>query len=158
MAETEIALLQKQIERLSEKKFDLEAWKNHTIIFLERIFGKESTKLKMIRDLDYNYSSWNLRGTAATGKASDKDPVLLQAEEILNASIAELKALGLPKEKKEREKIWELLKDELTGKQIRELENLVKSEDADKSEEITNIIDELSKEKLSAIILKLLTE
>ena len=42
MAETEIALLQEQIERLKEKKFDLEAWKNHTIIFLERIFSAMS--------------------------------------------------------------------------------------------------------------------
>ena len=48
MAEIEIALLQEQIERLKEKKFDLEAWKNHTIIFLERIFGKDNSKLKMI--------------------------------------------------------------------------------------------------------------
>ena len=158
MAETEIALLQNQIERLREKKFDLEAWKNHTIIFLERIFGKDSSKLKMIRDLDYNYSSWNLRDTAAAGKASDKDPVLLQAEEILNAAIAELKALGLPQAKKDKDKIWELLNDELTGKQIRELDSLVKSEDADKSEKITNILDELDKEKLATIILKLLTD
>ena len=49
MAEKEIALLQEQIERLGEKKFDLDAWKNHTIIFLERIFGKDSSKLRMIK-------------------------------------------------------------------------------------------------------------
>lgn len=158
MAEIEIALLQEQIERLKEKKFDLEAWKNHTIIFLERIFGKESTKLKMIKDLGYDYSSWNLRDTAAAGKTSDKDPVLLQAEEILNAAIAELKVLGLPHSKKEKERIWDLLNDELTGKQLRELNALVKSEDADKAEKITNILEELEKEKLAAIVLKLLTD
>ena len=158
MAEIEIVLLQEQIERLKEKKFDLEAWKNHTIIFLERIFGKESTKLKMIKDLGYDYSSWNLRDTAAAGKTSDKDPVLLQAEEILNAAIAELKALGLPHTKKEKERIWDLLNDELTGKQLRELDSLVKSEHADKAEKITNILEELEKEKLAAIVLKLLTD
>ena len=68
MAEKEISLLQGQIERLNDKKFDLEAWKNHTQIFLERIFGKDSSKLKMIRDLNYDYSSWSLRDTAAAGK------------------------------------------------------------------------------------------
>ena len=93
MAEKEITLLKEQIARLGEKKFDLEAWKNHTIIFFERIFGKESSKLKMIKDLAYDYSSWNLRDTAAAGKDSDKDPVLMQAEEILNAAIIELKTL-----------------------------------------------------------------
>ena len=158
MAEQEIALLEGQIERLGEKKFDLEAWKNHTIIFLERIFGKDSSKLKMIKDLGYDYSSWNLRDTAAAGKTSDKDPVLMQAEEILTATIIELKLLGLPKSKQEKEKIWDLLNDELTGKQLRELETLVKSEETDKTEKITNILEELEKEKLALIVFKLLTD
>lgn len=158
MAEKEIALLQEQIARLGEKKFDLEAWKNHTIIFLERIFGKDSSKLRMIKDLGYDYSSWNLRDTAAAGKTSDKDPVLMQAEEILNAAIIELKTLGLPHEKKEKEKIWDLLNDELTGKQMRKLEMLVKSENTDKTEQITEILEDLEKEKLASIVLKLLTD
>jgi len=158
MAEQEIALLQGQIDRLGEKKFDLDAWKNHTLIFLERIFGKDSSKLKMIKDLGYDYSSWNLRDTAAAGKTSDKDPVLMQAEEILTATIIELKLLGLPKSKQEKEKIWDLLNDELTGKQLRELETLVKSEETDKTEKITNILEELEKEKLALIVFKLLTD
>ena len=158
MAETEIALLQEQIERLKEKKFDLDAWKNHTIIFLERIFGKDDSKIRMIKDLAYDYSSWNLRDTAAAGKTSDKDPVLLQAEEILTAGIIELKTLGLPKSKNEKEKIWDLLNDELTGKQFREIENLVKSESADKSEKISKILEELDKKQLTLIVQKLLID
>jgi len=158
MAEKEIALLQEQIERLHEKKFDLEAWKNHTLIFLERIFGKDSSKLKMIKELGYDYSSWNLRDTAAAGKTSDKDPVLLQAEEILSAAIAELKNLGLPHEKKEKDKIWELLEDDLTGKDLKKLEILIQSDETDRTEKITTILEELGKEKLASIILKLLTD
>lgn len=158
MAEKEIALLQEQIERLQDKKFDLEAWKSHTLIFLERIFGKDSSKLKMIKDLSYDYSSWNLRDTAAAGKTNDKDPVLMQAGEILNAAITELKSLGLPETKKDNEKILELLSDELTGKQMKELETLNQSEDADKSEKITEILLKLEKEKLAAMVLKLLTD
>lgn len=158
MADKEIALLQGQIERLYEKKFDLEAWKNHTIIFFERIFGKDNSKLKMIKDLGYDYSSWNLRDTAAAGKTSDKDPVLLQAEEILKAAITELETLGLPRANQEKEKIRELLKDELTGKNFKELDALIQSEDKEKSEKITKILDELDKEKLTLIVHKLLTE
>jgi hypothetical protein len=158
MAEKEIALLQGQIEGLHEKKFDLEAWKNHTIIFLERIFGKDSSKLKMIKDLGYDYSSWNLRDTAATGKTNDKDPVLMQAEEILTAAIAELMTLGLPKGKKEKDKIWELLEDDLTGKDLKKLEILIQSDETDRTEKITTILEELGKEKLASIILKLLTD
>lgn len=158
MAETEIALIQGQIERLKEKKFDLDAWKNHTIIFLERIFGKDNSKINMIKDLAYDYSSWNLRDTAAAGKTSDKDPVLLQAEEILTAAIIELKTLGLPQSKNEKEKVWDLLSDELTGKHFREIENLVKSEAKDKSEKISKILEELDKKQLTLIVQKLLID
>ncbi len=157
MAEKEIALLKEQIARLDEKNFDLEAWKNHTIIFLERIFGKDNSKIKMIKELHYDYSSWSLRDTAAAGKTKDKDPVRMQADEILRATVAELEGLGLPENKKEQEKIWELLQDELTGKQVKEIETLQKSEDSEKTKKIADILEKLEKENLALTIAKLLT-
>lgn len=157
MAEKEIALLKEQISRLDEKKFDLEAWKNHTIIFLERIFGKDSSKIKMLKELHYDYSSWSLRDTAASGKTKDKDPVRQQAEEILSAAIAELESLGLPKGKPDKDKVWELLQDELTGKQVKEIEELLASEDAEKIVKIGDILENLGAYNLSNIIAKLLT-
>jgi len=157
MVNKEIALLKEQIERLSEKRFDLEAWKNHTIIYLERVFGKDSSKIKMIKELAYDYSSWSLRDTAAAGKTKDKDPVRLQAEEVLNAAIIELETLGLPGQKPDKERIWQLLEDYLTGKQLKEIEALLKSEDNDKAEKISEILANLGSEKLASIIYKLLT-
>lgn len=157
MAENEIALLKEQISRLDEKKFDLEAWKNHTIIFLERIFGKDSSKIKMLKELHYDYSSWSLRDTAASGKTKDKDPVREQAEEVLRAAIVELETLGLPDDKPEKEKIWEFLQDELTGKQVKEIEALVASEDVEKVPKISDILENLGADTLSNIIAKLLT-
>jgi len=156
MAEKEIALLKEQISRLNEKDFDLDAWKNHTTIFLERIFGKDNSKIKMIKDLRYDYSSWSLRDTAAAGKSKDKDPVRVQAEELLEAIIAELENLGLPQEKPGNDRLWELLQDELTGKQVKEIQVLVKSEDTDKAEKIADILEKMEKEDLSMIISKLL--
>jgi hypothetical protein len=157
MADKEISLLKEQIERLDEKKFDLDAWKNRTIIFLERIFGKDSPKLKMIKDLHYDYSSWSLRDTVAAGSARDKDPVRIQAKEILEAIISELENLGLPDQKQEKLKIRELLEDELTGKQIKEIDAILNSEDQDKNKKITEILEGLNKESMVAIIVKLLT-
>jgi hypothetical protein len=157
MAEKEIALLKEQISRLDEKKFDLEAWKNHTTIFLERIFGKDSSKIKMLKELHYDYSSWSLRDTAASGKTKDKDPVRQQAEEILSAAITELESLGLPQGKPEEDKVWELLQDELTGKQVKEIETLLASEDAEKVAKIADILETLGADNLSNIIAKLLT-
>lgn len=156
MAEKEILLLKEQVERLNEKRFDLEAWKKHTIIFLERIFGKDNSKIKMIKELNYDYSSWSLRDTAASGKTKDKDPIRMQAEEILTAAISELELLGLPENKPENEKIWELLKDELTGKKIKQIESLVKSDDSGKTEKISDILEEIDKENLANIVANLL--
>ncbi|SHF01905.1 hypothetical protein SAMN05444274_103267 [Mariniphaga anaerophila] len=156
MADKEIALLKEQVERLYDKKFDLEAWKNRTEIFLERIFGKDSSKLKMIQNLHYDYSSWSLRDTSAGGSAKDKDPVKMQAKEILEAIITELETLGLPHAKKEQQKLKELLADELTGKQVKEIDNLLNTEDPEKTEKLAQILEPISKESLAAVISKLL--
>lgn len=156
MAEKEISLLKEQLARLDEKKFDLEAWKNHTLIFLERIFGKDNSKLKLIQALHYDYSSWNLRDTAASGKTKDQDPVKMQAREILQATILELEKLGLPRGEKEQQKIWLLLQDELTGKQVKEVETILKSADNEKAKKIGKILEILEKENLSLLIAKLL--
>lgn len=158
MAEKEIALLQEQIDKLHDKKFDLDAWKNSTLIYLERIFGKENPKLKMISGLTYDYTSWNLRDTAATGKTSEKDPVIIQAEEIIYATIAELKTFGLPKMNTEKARLWELMKDELTGKNIREIENLLRGEDPERISKITEIVATAGKERLAAIISQILID
>lgn len=158
MAEKEITLLQEQIEKLHAKKFDLDAWKNSTIVYLERIFGKENQKLKMIAELAYDYSSWNLRDTAATGKTSEKDPVIIQAEEIISAAITELKIFGLPKPGNEKEKLLALLNDELPGKTIREIENLLQGDAPGRIQNITEIIENTGAKRLAAIIAKILTD
>ncbi len=154
MIEKEIALINKQLESLKAKNFDLESWKSHTIIFLERIFGKESSKVRMIKELNYNYSSWSLRDAAGTGK--DSDPVILKAREILEATKMELEYLGVPKEEAENLKIWSLLEEEMTGKQIREIKIVLQSEEPDKMEKIANIIYGLDKENMAVVLAKLL--
>ncbi len=153
MAEKEIALLRDQIGKLSDPRFDLEAWKNQTIIFLERIFGKESSKVKLIRELHYDYSSWSLRDASGAGK---KDPVKFQAEGILAATLEELEKLGLPGGEPESRKITELLEDELTGKQMKEIDTLVHSDLPDRQEKITRLLETLDKETLAARLARLL--
>ena len=154
MADKEIALLKEQLIRLNDKKFDLEAWKNHTVIFLERIFGNNSSKVKMIKGLRYDYSSWSLRDTSGADKT--KDPVRLQAAEIIEAIILELEQLGLPEEARANEKLWSLLEDELTGKQVKEIEQILNSDAADKAEKIQDVLEKIETEGLSLIIARLL--
>lgn len=154
MADREIALLKEQIERLNEPRFDLEAWKNQTVIFLERIFGKESTKVRLIRDLHYDYSSWSLRDT--TGAGQSKDPVKFQARSILQATIEEIEKMGLPDEQPEADKLMELLREELTGRQIKEIETIKNSEVSDRPERLADILETLEKENLSRMLARLL--
>jgi hypothetical protein len=157
MAEKEIALLKEQIERLDDSKFDLGAWKNRTSIFLERIFGRQSQKIKMIHDLNYDYSSWSLRDTFAGGSEKDKDPLRIQARQILEATIAELESLGLPVEKQVQYKVREILEDELTGRQVKEIEILLKSDDPEKTEKVAALLEPVQKQALATILAKLLT-
>lgn len=158
MAEKEIALLKEQLAKLDEKKFDFDAWKNHTLIFLERIFGKENSKLSLIKELHYDYSSWNLRDTAAAGKTKDKDPIKMRAREILTATITEIENLGIPESKLENEKVWLLLKDELTGKQVKEINSILQSEETNKAENIGKILENIEKENLALLISKLIID
>ena len=154
MIDKEIALITNQLENLTAKNFDLEAWKSHTIIFLERIFGKESSKIQMIKELKYDYSSWRLRDAAGTGK--DADPVIMKAREILEATKLELEHLGVPKQEDENLKILSLLEEEMTGKQIREIKEVLQSDDKEKMEKIANILYNLEKESMAVVLAKLL--
>ena len=154
MVEKEIALINKQLESLTAKNFDLEAWKSHTIIFLERIFGKESSKVRMVKELNYNYSSWSLRDAAGTTK--DADPVIQKAREILEATKLELEHLGVPRQEEENLKIWSLLEEEMTGKQIREIKLILQSDEAEKMEKIANMLFNLEKDNMAVVLAKLL--
>ncbi len=158
MAHKEITLLKEQLAKLDDKKFDLEAWKDRTLIFLERIFGIDNSKIKLIKALHYDYSSWNLRDTAAVGRTKGEDPVKIQAREILSATIAELEKLGLPKTSRENKKIERLLEEELTGKQVKEIDAILNSNETNKTESITKVLETLGKKKLASIIAKILID
>lgn len=154
MAEKEIELLKKQREKLADKSFDLEAWKNQTILFLNRIFGADHAIVKMISDLKYDYSSWNLRD--ATGNEKSDDPVRMQADEILEAAIMELESLGLPQQEKSLDKIWELLEEELTGKQLKQIKTIIESGKKDKLTKVQEVLSLLEKENLISILSRIL--
>ena len=148
MAKKEIAILKKQIEKLEVKDFDLEAWKKFTIVMLARIFGDTSEKIRQIESIEYDYSSWSLRDTS--GSSSYLDSCKKLGRKILEASIEELEAFGLPDRSGEDDKFFrvivEALQDELKGSQFRQLKDVIlktKDEDEmkDKVREILNDYD-----------------
>ena len=140
MAEKEIELLQKQIDKLNLKGFDLEAWKKYTIVIIARIFGDHSEKIRQIEKVTYDYSSWALRDT--TGSSEYLETCRKLGKEILEASIDELKTFGVPKKDSEENEFFNIilssLKDELKGSQMKEIRNLLESKE-DKSKIIEKL-------------------
>ncbi|MBI9037847.1 MAG: hypothetical protein JEY97_06915 [Bacteroidales bacterium] len=137
MSSKEIEVLNNQIEKLSAKDFDLEAWKKYSIVILARIFGDKSPKIKQIESIEYDYSSWALRDTS--GSSSYMETCKKLGEEILKASISEIETFGLPDKEisVETSEIYDSiissLQDELKGSQFKEIIGIIKS---DKKKEI----------------------
>ena len=132
----EVKLIRAQIDKLFEKRFDLEAWKTLTIVLLERIFGNESVKIKQIESLKYDYSSWALRD--ASGVENNMDTCKKSGMNILEAAIFELEQFGaVPVETGEQtesvvnaKRIVEFVDDELKGSQLKAIMEILESKDA----------------------------
>ncbi len=154
MAEKEITLLKAQREKLSGKSFDLEGWKSQTLLLAQRIFGKDHPVIKMIHELKYDYSSWHLRDV--TGNKETEDPVLLQARQVIDAAISELESLGLPATEKTDSELWAILEEELTGKQVKELKDIVSAGGDDRENRLKEKLNALQKDSLVNIICRMM--
>ena len=124
-----IKVLKDQIEKLEAKDFDLNAWKNFTILLLERIFGQKTKKIEAIRKIKYDMGSWVLRDE--TGYTNSMEACKKLGMEILEEAIVELEAFGAPEETTNIipfEAILDALQDELTGSQFREIKKSLDEE------------------------------
>ncbi len=126
MAQKEISILRNQIEKLDDPKFNLNVWKNTTIIVLDRIFGRDSEKINLVKNISYEYSSWTLRDTSGVPAS---ETVKKLGREILETAIREIEVFGLPDMKKrdriEISVIKSALEDTLRISQYRELLDII---------------------------------
>ena len=158
MTEKQIELIKKQIDKLNEKDFDLDAWKSSTNIILGRIFGDTYQGIKAIEKIKFSSSGW-----ASEGDSHSYDNMTSckkQGKDILDACVTELKTFGQP-DKKENDKsgininltqnqnqtvninlLISALENELTVSQLREVNELMKT-DEPKSEKKKKIIDKI---------------
>lgn len=144
----EIALLQKQIDKLESEDFDLEAWKSGTIILLERYFGFDNQKIRQVEKIKYDQSSWALR--EAKGSKNMMDTCKKQGKEVLLIAIDELTNFGLPNEIAEAQSapfknvIVKALEDELKMSQYREVLRILDSDKkyAEKQKELIDTLNE----------------
>lgn len=87
-------LLNKQISKLENENFDLEAWKSSAIAVLIRVFGKEDLRWNQIEALKIDYSSWALRDSNANYRPVET--AKLMGREILNTAVEEIEIFGVP--------------------------------------------------------------
>ena len=160
MKEQAIKLLQKQSEKLNEKQFDLDAWKQQTSLLLIRVFGENDAKIQQIRNLESEYSSWSLRD--ASGNASYQQRVKKNAAAILEAAIMELEHFGLNSTTESNSKmsstISDMIKDALTGNQVKTIRNILssKSNTEEKQRQLQDVMDSLDKNQLLDILSEML--
>ena len=154
MSENEIELLQQQIASIDNKKFDLEAWKAPTLMFVSRIFGASSEHVRQIRELKYNYSSWTLRDTSGGGQLTD--PVRVRAKEILEAAISELQNLGVPPPVNAASGILNSFRKELTGKEMQDLDKILLLNESDKLQSLKSFLNGKDKKMLRSVLIDLL--
>ena len=124
-----VKVLKDQIEKLDAKDFDLNAWKNFTLLLLERIFGQKTKKIEAIQKIKYDQGSWVLRDE--TGYTNSIEACKKLGKEILEEAIVELEAFGAPEETGNTinfDVILDALQDELTGSQFREIKKALEEE------------------------------
>jgi len=155
MSENEIELLRQQIASIDTKKFDLEAWKAPTLMFVSRIFGASSEHVRQIRELKYDYSSWTLRDTSGGGQLTD--PVRVRAKEILEAAISEIQSLGTPPPVLNTSSgVLDSFRKELTGKEMQELEKILLLSESEKRQALKLFLNDRDKKMLRSVLIDLL--
>ena len=159
----EIKLLEEQVDKLKLKDFDLEAWKQYTIVLLARIFGDNNQKIQQIEKIEYDYSSWALRDTS--GSSSYLETCKKLGKEILLASIDELKTFGLPDLSKPSQNhvpvdvIINALEDDLKVSQFRKLKSIINMEKSieERQKEIKEMLKDLDQDGALNIVLNILS-
>lgn len=132
-----IKLLKKQISKLEEEDFDLEAWKTSAITVLHRIFGSTDPRATQIENLKIDYSSWMLRDSNSNYKPIET--AKLKGKEILNTAIDEIEIFGEP----------ENHASDLLGKEFaKELQNM-------SEKERQKHFEGMKKDKLVELLMKL---
>lgn len=155
-----VEVIKGQIQKLNAKDFDLFAWKNFTVLLLERIFGSETKKIESINNIKYDKGSWVLRDE--TGYANSIDACKKLGKEILEEAILELETFGIPEISANHvdiNVILSALEDELTGTQFREIKKALMEDKKteDKKKILITKLKSYSSETVYAIVANILT-
>ncbi len=143
----QIEMLVKQKEEISEKDFNLEAWKSTAATLISTIFGKDDPRILTVEKLKIDYGSWALRDAS-----SKYDPVTTCkriAGDLMDLCVKELKAL----EDGDQSFILEILGDHLTGSQMKEIKSILTDKDEKKRKSaLLKVLQNYKAPKLAQIL------
>lgn len=145
MNEKFLKIIDKRIERLAEKDFDLEAWKESTITSMTRFLGEKDPAIRQIENLKIDYSSWALRD--ATSTYNPLETCKRKGKEVLLAVKDELEA----EEEIAITAVDDILKNHLSDVAYKDLSKM------ESEEEIYSMLKKQKKDLLAKIILDVIT-
>ncbi|NOU45865.1 MAG: hypothetical protein HOO86_02245 [Bacteroidales bacterium] len=172
---TELDKIGSNLKTKNEYSFGVNAWKSSTISVIERIFGTESRKIAEIEKITLG-RSYSMNGPDLYHLETVKET----GRSIIEACIAEIEILGVPEQRYDGiekginltvvqsqsnqqkikiELIVSALREELTGKQLAEIQDIL-DESADNQSKKIKTIDKLKSfgiDTLSGILSGLLT-
>lgn len=146
-----ITILEKQLEALSAKDFDLEAWKKGTIARLSSVYGPEDPRIEQLEDIKIDYSSWALRDSDSSYKPVESCKKVGKA--IVEAIIDDVRVFGFTQT--ETKDNSELLLKILEESKRTEFEKLMKHP-ADQT--FHTLLQSLSKKELADVIVTLMKQ
>jgi hypothetical protein len=145
MNEKFLKLIDKRIDRLEDKDFDLEAWKESTITSMTRFLGEGDPAIKQIENLKIDYSSWALRD--ATSTYNPLETCKKKGKEVLLAVKDELEA----EEEVAITAVDDILKQHLSESTYKTLSKI------DSADEIYELLKKQKKDLLAKIIKDIIT-
>lgn len=173
MVDKQITLIKAQIEKINDSDFDLSAWKSSTILILDRIFGSDYQGIKAIEKIRYNSSGISNGHSSAFW--DNMDSCKKQAREILETCLMELETFGVREQKQMANNgininltqnqsvninlLISAIKDELTGAQMKEVEEIMNSPEnqKDKKNKIFDKIKSFGVDVASNVLANILT-
>ncbi|MBP7506788.1 MAG: hypothetical protein KA807_03120 [Prolixibacteraceae bacterium] len=134
------------ITALDQKNFDLEAWKIRASLIIKKLFGENDEKYVLIKNLKYDYSSWNLRDNSG---GNQHDAVKIKARGIIESAITEISLV------KDEPYIMKVVTQELTGFELSALKQCIHDSD-NVVPELEKFVEGLAVQKKNAILTQLI--
>lgn len=143
MKDRYIQLIDKQIDKLNDPDFDLDAWKSSAMYLLKLLFGSEDERIREIEALKTDFSSWTLRDVHPNYKPIEA--CKKRGKEIFELAKDEIEVFGASAQ---RSNFQETLKQYFTSEEFEKLTSKKVS-----SEEKRKVLTKLKKEELLSLLL-----